>query len=83
MSKLKIVDLLVPKLGMDTTEALITSWLVGEGASVEIGTPLVELETEKVTFAVESEVAGTLSKIVELEGAVVPVGGLLAIIETG
>ena len=80
---MKNVDLLVPKLGMDTTEAAITTWLVSEGASVEIGTPLVELETEKVTFAVESEVAGTIANIVELEGAVVPIGGLLAIIETG
>ena len=59
---MKNVDLLVPKLGMDTTEAAITSWLVNEGASVEVGTPLVELETEKVTFAVESEVVGFIAK---------------------
>jgi pyruvate dehydrogenase E2 component (dihydrolipoamide acetyltransferase) len=67
---------------MDTTEAAVTSWLVTEGGSIQIGTPLVELETEKVTFAVESEVAGTLAKILQPEGAVVPVGGILAILET-
>ncbi len=79
---MKKVEFLVPKLGMDTTEAAITSWLVDEGSSVEIGTPLVDLETEKVTVAVESEVAGVLTKIVAPEGGVVPVGGVLAIIET-
>ncbi|MEO6964722.1 MAG: biotin/lipoyl-containing protein [Acidobacteriaceae bacterium] len=79
---MKSVELLVPKLGMDTTEAAITAWLVSEGSSIQIGTPLVELETEKVTFAVESEVAGVLATIVQPQGSVVPVGGILAILET-
>ncbi len=79
---MKKVELLVPKLGMDTTEAAITSWLVSEGGSIQVGTPLVELETEKVNFAVESEVAGMLATIVQPQGAVVPVGGVLAILET-
>jgi pyruvate/2-oxoglutarate dehydrogenase complex dihydrolipoamide acyltransferase (E2) component len=66
---LKQVQLLVPKLGMDTTEALVTTWLV------------VELETEKVNFGVESEVSGRLLRIVQPAGAVVPVGDVLAILE--
>lgn len=78
---MKSVELLVPKLGMDTTEATITSWMIAEGESIQVGTSLVELETEKVNFVVESEVRGTLAKIVEPEGAVVPVGGVLAILE--
>ena len=78
---MKSVELLVPKLGMDTTEATITSWMIAEGESIQVGTSLVELETEKVNFVVESEVTGTLAKIVEPEGAVVPVGGVLAILE--
>ena len=78
---MKSVELLVPKLGMDTTEATITSWMIAEGESIQVGTSLVELETEKVNFVVESEVIGTLAKIVEPEGAVVPVGGVLAILE--
>lgn len=79
---MKSVELLVPKLGMDTTEAAITNWLVNEGDSIQVGTPLVELETEKVTFAVESEVAGKLATIIQPQGAVVPVGGVLGILET-
>ena len=79
---MKQIALLVPKLGMDTTEAVVTSWLVPVGAKVEIGTPLVELETEKVNFAVESEVQGSLAKIVQPAGSVVPVGEVLGILET-
>jgi 2-oxoglutarate dehydrogenase E2 component (dihydrolipoamide succinyltransferase) len=79
---LKQVELQVPKLGMDTTEAVVTVWMVAEGDHLEIGSPLVELETEKVNFVVESEVKGSLAKIVHAAGAVVAVGGVLAILET-
>jgi 2-oxoglutarate dehydrogenase E2 component (dihydrolipoamide succinyltransferase) len=78
---LKQVELQVPKLGMDTTEAVVTIWMVVEGDKVQIGTPLVELETEKVNFVVESEVRGSVAKIVQSAGAVVPVGDVLAILE--
>jgi pyruvate/2-oxoglutarate dehydrogenase complex dihydrolipoamide acyltransferase (E2) component len=79
---LKQVELQVPKLGMDTTEAVITVWMVAEGAQVEIGSPLVELETEKVNFVVESEVKGSLAKILHQAGEVVAIGGVLGILET-
>jgi pyruvate/2-oxoglutarate dehydrogenase complex dihydrolipoamide acyltransferase (E2) component len=78
----KEIELLVPKLGMDTTEAIVTIWLVAEGDHLEVGTALVELETEKVNFAVESEVRGRLGRILQPVGATVPVGGVLAILET-
>lgn len=75
------IEFLVPKLGMDATEALVTAWLVHEGDRVEVGTPVVELETEKVNFAVESEVSGRIAKIIQSAGVLVPVGGILAIVE--
>lgn len=78
---MKEIEVRVPKLGMDTVEALVGNWLMAEGDAVSVGTPLVELESEKVTFAVESEAAGRLAKIVQPAGATVPVGGLLAILE--
>lgn len=71
----------VPKLGMDATEAVIAKWLVEEGAPVTVGTPLVELESEKVTFAYEAEAAGTLTGILHPEGATVGVGEIVAYIE--
>jgi pyruvate/2-oxoglutarate dehydrogenase complex dihydrolipoamide acyltransferase (E2) component len=78
---LKQVNLLVPKLGMDTTEAVVTTWLVAEGDAVQIGTALVELETEKVNFVVDSEIKGSVVKILQAAGAVVPVGDALAILD--
>ncbi|MGI8989855.1 MAG: lipoyl domain-containing protein [Bryobacteraceae bacterium] len=79
---MKRVEVRVPKLGMDTTEAVVGVWLVQEGDPVEIGTPLVELESEKVTFAVEAEAVGRLSSILQPAGATVPVGDLLGILES-
>jgi len=44
---------------------------------VKRGEPLVELETEKVSFELESPAAGTLLKRMAQEAAEVPVGGAL------
>jgi pyruvate/2-oxoglutarate dehydrogenase complex dihydrolipoamide acyltransferase (E2) component len=76
------MEVRVPKLGMDTTEAVVGGWLVSEGGRVAVGTPLVELESEKVTFAVEAEAPGRLASIVQPEGSTVEVGGLLCILES-
>jgi 2-oxoglutarate dehydrogenase E2 component (dihydrolipoamide succinyltransferase) len=74
------MEVQVPKLGMDTTEATVTIWMVAVGDKVEKGTALVELETEKVNFVVESEVSGSVATILQPAGAVVPVGEALAIL---
>src|SRR5215471_13577462 len=44
---------------------------------VKVGEPLVELETEKVSFELESPAAGTLLKFLAQETAEVPVGDAL------
>lgn len=77
---MKQMEVQVPKLGMDTTEAMVTTWMVAEGDKVEKGTALVELETEKVNFVVESEVGGSVATILQPAGAIVPVGASLAIL---
>lgn len=76
------ISIRIPKLGMDTTEAFIAKWLVTEGSNLQVGTPLVELESEKVTFAYESEVAGRLLRIIAGEGETVPVGEIVAVVES-
>jgi pyruvate/2-oxoglutarate dehydrogenase complex dihydrolipoamide acyltransferase (E2) component len=45
-----------------------------------VGDPVVELETEKVSYELESPIAGTLLKILARENASVPVGGPLCYI---
>lgn len=59
---------------------VIVRWLKQEGDAVSKGEPLYELDTEKVTQEVESDADGVLLKIVQLEGAEVPVGELIALI---
>lgn len=49
-------------------------WLKQEGDAVKQGDPLVELETEKVSYELESPYEGTLLKILAREAAEVPVG---------
>lgn len=79
---MKLINLCVPKLGMDTTEALLGTWFVKAGDDVELGTPLFELESEKVTFVVEAEQAGKISQLFHLAGEMVPVGEVVGILET-
>jgi pyruvate/2-oxoglutarate dehydrogenase complex dihydrolipoamide acyltransferase (E2) component len=68
----------VPKTGgIPTTKASVLRWLKNEGDSVRVGEALVELETEKVSYELESPVAGVLLKIGPGEGVQVPVGGAL------
>ena len=42
-------ELKVPKLGMDMEEANILRWLVEEGARVEKGDPVLEIDTDNVS----------------------------------
>ena len=76
------VEIRVPKMGMDTTEVVISKWHVGPDDDIVIGKPLVELESEKVTFTVVSEYAGQVVEVPASVGATVPVGGVLCVLET-
>ena len=52
-------------------------WFKKEGSKVKQGEPVVELETDKVNYELDSPVAGVLLKIVAAVDAEVPVGDLL------
>jgi len=66
---------------MDTTEVVLTQWLVQRGDWVKKGAPLVELESEKTTLVLEAEVEGTIAEICHPEGSAVPVGELVCFIQ--
>ena len=73
-----ITTLKVPKAGgIPTTKASVLRWLKHEGDTVRPGDPMVELETEKVSYELESPTEGILLKIIAAENAQVPVGGAL------
>ena len=68
----------VPKTGgIPTTKASVLRWLKREGDPVQAGEAVVELETEKVSYELESPIAGLLLKIIAGESTQVPVGGPL------
>jgi pyruvate dehydrogenase E2 component (dihydrolipoamide acetyltransferase) len=58
----------------------VIQWLKKEGDVLTRGDPVVELETEKVNYALDSPVDGVLLKILAREPTEVPVGGLLGYI---
>jgi pyruvate dehydrogenase E2 component (dihydrolipoamide acetyltransferase) len=73
-----LTTLKVPKTGgIPTTKASVLRWLKAEGDFVQVGDAVVELETDKVSYELESPIAGVLIKIVARESSQVPVGGPL------
>lgn len=70
----------MPKWGMTMTEGRLAAWLVKEGERISTGQEIMEVETEKMTNVVEGLVSGLLRRVVVEEGAVVPVGALLAVV---
>ncbi len=57
------VEIRIPKLGMEMTEAVLSEWLVDDGAAVAQDQPMYVLETDKVENEVGAPVAGTLHRI--------------------
>ena len=69
----------LPRLGQGMESGTIVRWLKAEGDVVKANEPLYELDTDKVTQEVESEVEGVLLKIVVQEGET-EVGTTIAVI---
>jgi pyruvate/2-oxoglutarate dehydrogenase complex dihydrolipoamide acyltransferase (E2) component len=59
---------------LPTTKVNVVRWLKQEGETVKRGDAVVELETEKVNYELDSPADGVLLKILTREGAEVPVG---------
>lgn len=61
-------------------EAVITAWLVSDGAEVGPGDLVAEIMSEKAQFEIEAPVAGVL-KIVAGEDAVIAKGATIGVVE--
>ena len=77
-----IVDLLMPKLGESIMEATILKWHKKTGDVIEQDETILDIATDKVDSEVPSTAAGTLAEILFKENDVVPVGAVIARIET-
>ena len=67
----------MPKLGLTMEEGTIIDWLVPHGSEIEQGTPVLVVETDKVSTEVEASGSGIVH-IVALAGDTIPCGGRIA-----
>ena len=72
----------MPKMGESIIEATVLSWAKSVGDSVAVDETVLEIATDKVDSEVPSPVAGTITEIRFEPDAVVPVGEVIAVIET-
>src|SRR5688500_12341316 len=76
-----MTNIVVPELGESVVEARVARWLKKEGDRVEVGEPVVELETEKIDLEVNAEKSGVITSIKRQEGEDVKIGELLAVVD--
>ncbi len=75
-----ITALVMPKFGLAMLEGKVAAWLKAEGEQVSAGEEVAEIETSKITAALESPAAGTLRRIVAPAGETLPVGALIGLL---
>jgi 2-oxoglutarate dehydrogenase E2 component (dihydrolipoamide succinyltransferase) len=76
-----MTNIVVPELGESVVEARVARWLKKEGDRVEVGEPIVELETEKIDLEVNAERGGVIASIKRKEGEDVKIGEVLGVVD--
>ncbi len=75
-------ELQMPKLGESIEEATVTKWFVKVGDKIDDDDLLLEIATDKVDSEIPSPVSGTIIKINVEQDQTVPVGTIIAVIDT-
>ena len=78
-----IVDLVMPKMGESITEATVLKWHKKVGDQVKMDETLLDIATDKVDSEVPSTAAGVITELLYKENDVVPVGAIIAKIDSG
>ncbi len=73
----------MPKWGLAMDEGMVVEWHVAEGARIGTGDEILDIETTKMTSALESTAEGVLCRRVAGDGETLPVGALLGVIAAG
>jgi len=76
-----MTNIVVPELGESVVEARVARWLKKEGERVDVGDPIVELETEKIDLEVNAVRGGVITSIKHKEGDDVKIGEVLAVMD--
>ena len=75
-----MIDIKVPAVGESISEVTLVKWLKQDGDYVDRDEVIAELESEKATFEVNAEKAGSLKTLVK-EGDTLKIGDVLASID--
>jgi 2-oxoglutarate dehydrogenase E2 component (dihydrolipoamide succinyltransferase) len=76
------LEIKVPPVGESITEVTLSRWLKKDGDSVAMDEVIAELESDKATFELTAEKAGTLKTIAK-EGDTLAIGAAVASIDEG
>jgi pyruvate dehydrogenase E2 component (dihydrolipoamide acetyltransferase) len=76
----RITPIVMPKWGLEMREGTLTRWLVEEGTRIPVGMPIVDVETDKISNAVEAPDPGLLRRRVAQGGETHPVKALLGVL---
>ena len=74
------LEIKVPPVGESISEVTLSSWIKQDGDSVEMDEVIAELESDKATFELTAEKAGTLKTIAK-EGDTLAIGDVVCTIE--
>ena len=73
-------DIVMPRLSDTMESGTVARWLKHEGETVTKGEPIADIETDKALMPLESDVSGTISKILLPEGQSAPIGTTIAVV---
>ena len=76
------VDVPMPQMGESIAEGTLSKWLKKIGDEVRRDEPIFEISTDKVDAEIPAPNAGTIAEILVHEGQTVPVGTVVARLET-
>ena len=76
------VDVVMPKMGESIQEGKILRWTKAVGDRIQKDETILEISTDKVDSEIPSPVAGVLARILVAEQETVPVGTVIAKVET-
>ncbi len=76
------VEVKMPSVSAGMESGTVVAWLKQVGESVERGEALAQIQTDKATLDLEARVAGTLAEILAEVDQEVPVGTVIAALET-
>ena len=77
-----LVDVTMPQMGVSVAEGTIADWKKKPGDWIERDETICEISTDKIETEIPSPVAGRVTEILVEIGVTVPVGEVLARIDT-